>query len=81
MLSLHLESAFLLALTPQDKLELQTDKSERRHSMRPPSVNIPGDVDLLVAQKHTTPVLHPAVEPALLLVYPQGTFVEAEVLA
>jgi len=41
-------------------------------------------VDLLAAlgaQKHTTPVLHPAVEPVLLLVYPQGTFVEAEVLA
>jgi len=45
----HPESAFLLALTPQDKLELRTDKSEMPHSMRPPSVNIPVYVDLLVA--------------------------------
>ena len=44
----HPEFAFLLALIPQDKLELQTDKSGRQHSMRPPSVNILGDVDLLV---------------------------------
>ena len=68
----HLEFPSLLALIPQDKLELQTDKSGLRHSMYRPSVNIPGDVDLLAArvatvgQKHTTPVLHPAVEPDLL---------------
>ena len=45
----HPEFAFLLALIPEDKLELRTDKSERRHSMRHPSVNIPFYVDLLVA--------------------------------
>ena len=40
VLSLHLEFPSLLALIPQDNGELQTHKSEPRHSMHRPSLHI-----------------------------------------